>query len=170
MALLLQTIFMTLHALKSSIAIWPAALPLVLTACIRANLAPASATVLVPTPAVSTPTLPPGVQLTDVTETGQCLGKMVPPTITDVKPAEGAPGSEIQVIGSGGYLRDACGGYNESAKTFNLYIDNELAGELQCYVNHCEGKITLSTKITPGNHCLSVQKDVCEIELHIAER
>ena len=163
---------MTLRKLKTSIAVWPTALALVLTACIPANPAPASVTIspdpALPTSAISTPTPQAGVPPSLVTETVQCLEELVPPTITEVQPAQGAPGSEIHVIGSGGYIRDACGGYNESARTFQLYLDNELVGELLCYVNHCEGKITLSSAITPGSHCLSAQKDKCEFEFQVA--
>jgi len=163
---------MTLRKLKTSIAVWPTALALVLTACMPANLAPASVTIspdpALPTSAISTPTPQAGVPPSSVTETVQCLEELVPLTITEVQPAQGAPGSEIKVIGSGGYIRDACGGYNESARTFQLYLDNELVGELLCYVNHCEGKITLSSAITPGSHCLSAQKDKCEFEFQVA--
>jgi hypothetical protein len=88
--------------------------------------------------------------------------------ITEIQPAQGVPGSEINVIGAGGYIRDSCGYYNESARTFHLYLDNELVGELLCYVNHCEGKTTLSIAIMPGTHCLSTKKDKCEFEFQVA--
>ena len=140
------------------------ALALVLAACMPASLAPTPATTS-PDPALLTPAV--STQTPLVTETVQCPVELVPPTITEVQPAQGTPGSEMTVIGSGGYLRDACGGYIESARTFPLYLDNELAGELECYVNRCQGVIRLSNGITPGTHCLSTQEDVCEFEFQV---
>ena len=160
------------HRLKTVLALWPAALALVLAACAPANRAPAPATIprapAETTPAVSTPTLQAEISPSPVTWTAQCLEELVPPNITEVQPARGVPGGEIKVIGSGGYVMDSCGFYNESARTFDLYLDNELAGELSCYVNYCQGKKTLLSAITPGTHCLSVQKDRCEFEFEVA--
>ncbi len=125
--------------------IWPIALALMLAACV---------------PTQRTPVV--------VTETPACLEQLVPPSIKDIIPTQGAPGSEIRVVGSGGYIRDTCGAYNESSRKFQLYLDKELAGELVCYVNHCEGKLTLSNATPLGSHCFSAQKDKCEFEFQVA--
>ena len=100
--------------------------------------------------------------------TPQCTEKMVPPSIADVQPPLAVPGDEITVIGTGGYMQDSCGGFNEPARTFKLYLDNESVGDLLCYVNHCEAKIILADTIALGLHCLSTQKDSCEFEFQVA--
>lgn len=94
----------------------------------------------------------------------------MPPTIMEIQPAEPVAGSEIHVIGSGGYVQDTCGGCNESARAFALYLDHEHFGELTCYVNRCEGTAILSDSISPGLHCLSVEADKCEFEFQIASQ
>lgn len=164
---------MILHKLKTTIPVWPIVLALMLAACLPANQTPASLTTspnpTLPTSAVSTLTQRAGALPSSETVTVQCFEELVPPTITEMQPAQGVPGGDIKVIGSGGYLRDECGGYNESARTFSLYLDNELVGELLCYVNRCEEEITLSSAITLGTHCLSTQKDKCEFEFQITE-
>jgi len=91
--------------------------------------------------------------------TPQCAENLIPPAITEIQPAEPVVGSEITVIGSGGFMQDSCGGVNESAKSFPLYLDNESAADLQCYVNHCEAKLRLGDTLADGAHCLSMQKD-----------
>jgi hypothetical protein len=70
------------------------------------------------------------------------------------------PGSEVRVIASGGYLRwdDGCAqGYDESARSFSLYLDDRQVGSISCYVNRCEGKVTLAADVPPGEHVLSVE-------------
>jgi hypothetical protein len=99
-----------------------------------------------------------------VTATVQCEQELVPPQITEVLPAQAIPGGEITVIGSGGYLRDTCGGYVEGSKVFKLYLNNEPIGDLSCYVNHCEGKLTLPSTVSIGSHCLSVELNKCQFE------
>jgi hypothetical protein len=99
-----------------------------------------------------------------VTATVQCVQEPVPPQITEIQPAEPLPGSEINVIGSGGYLQDTCGGYIEGLKIFKIYLDNEPVGDLSCYINHCEGKLTLPSTLSTGTHCLSVEVGQCQFE------
>src|SRR5512143_3508489 len=98
-----------------------------------------------------------------------CVQEEVFPKITEVKPAQLMPGSEILLIASGGYIKDSCGGYNESARTYPVYLDDEPAGELQCYVNHCEGTFRLPARAGVGRHCLSVQKGTCQMELEVVD-
>jgi hypothetical protein len=104
---------------------------------------------------------------TMITVTVQCEQTLVPPDILEIQPAEPIPGSEINVIGSGGYIQDTCGGYIEGSKIFKLYLDNEPIGDLSCYVNRCEGKLTLPGTLSTGTHCLSVQPDECQFEFQI---
>ncbi len=100
--------------------------------------------------------------------TVQCRQELVPPQIMEIQPAAPAPGSKVEVTGFGGYTRDNCGGVNESAKVFELYLDQELAGDLLCYVNRCEGKITLPETMSSLSHCLSTEKDGCEFEFKVS--
>jgi len=102
------------------------------------------------------------------TEELKCSKKFVPPKITEVQPGRGKPGSDIKVLGAGGYEQDTCGGYDESARDFGMYLDGEPVEALQCYINHCEAKLTLPSTITPGKHCLSLQKDACELEFVVS--
>jgi hypothetical protein len=85
----------------------------------------------------------------------------------EIQPAEPNAGSEIKVIGSGGYIQDTCGGYIEGAREFKLYVDQELVGDLSCYVNRCEGKLTLPNTLTVGQHCLSVEAGTCEFDFQV---
>ena len=100
-------------------------------------------------------------------ETPACTEKTVPPIIADVQPSPALPGSEITIIGTGGYIQDSCGGINESARSYKLYLDDELVGDLLCYVNRCETIITLAGSIASKSHCLSTQKGVCEFQLQV---
>ena len=101
------------------------------------------------------------------TPTAQCAKQEVLPTITEVRPAPIHPDDEVTVIASGGYFRDSCGGYDESARAYQIYLDDEPAGMLSCYVNHCEGKLVLPEAIVAGAHCLGVQKGTCQMEMQV---
>jgi hypothetical protein len=116
-------------------------------------------------PAIVTVTSEPSV-----TETVQCVQEFVPPQITEIQPSAPIPGSEINVIGSGGYVQDTCGGYNEGSRVFKMYLDNEPVGDLSCYVNHCEGKLTLPGTLFIGSHCISVQTNECQFEFQIVAK
>jgi hypothetical protein len=96
-----------------------------------------------------------------------CEQKLVPPEIREILPAEPIAGSEIMIIGSGGYLQDTCGGFIEGARSFKLYLDREPLGDLSCYINRCEGKVTLPNTIPSGVHCLSAEPDKCQFEFQI---
>lgn len=101
------------------------------------------------------------------TPTAQCAWEEILPKIEEIKPDEIRPGTEVAVSARGGYLRDTCGGFNESARTYHIYFDDEVAGDLMCYVNHCEGKFTLAASVTPGRHCMGVQKGSCQLEVDV---
>ncbi len=135
---------------------------LLVAACIVAALLAACA----PRGAVTqVPTLAPFVG----NATPNCVQEEILPKITEVQPAEITAGSEVSLTASGGYLKDNCGGYNESARTYPVYLDDEPAGELVCYVNHCEGKFKVPERAGVGTHCLGVQKGTCQMELEVVE-
>jgi hypothetical protein len=82
------------------------------------------------------------------------------PRLEAVEPPEVAPGGEIQVTGSGGYLyrEGACGqSYDESSRGFQLYWDAEPWEEIVCYVNHCQATLHVPGTATSGPHTLSVE-------------
>jgi hypothetical protein len=56
------------------------------------------------------------------TATVQCE-KVILPQITEVRPAQAIAGSEMSVIGYGGYI-DSCGLIIEGDRSFKLYLDN----------------------------------------------
>jgi hypothetical protein len=114
---------------------------------------------LTPTTPLPTPTWTP--------EASGCILEEVPPQLSEIQPAQVAPGDEIKVIGSGGYLQDNCGGYIESARDSQLYFDGEPMGVLSCYVNHCEASLTTPANASPGMHCISVAEVGCEIEIQV---
>jgi hypothetical protein len=105
---------------------------------------------------------------TSTPKRSDCTWEEVSPQLYEVKPAEAAPGDEITVIGSGGYSRDNCGGYNESSRPFELYFDDEFGGTLVCYVNHCEAKLTIPAGASPGLHCISVAETGCDIDVQVS--
>ncbi len=129
--------------------------------------------VVQPTSSPVPPTLDNSAQGTSINptppvETPACTEKMVLPVITEIQPSPVQAGSEITVTGRGGYIQDSCGGFNESARSFKLYLDDEPVGDLQCYVNHCETKIKLSGSITVAEHCLSTRPHICEFRFQVS--
>jgi hypothetical protein len=78
------------------------------------------------------------------------------PQLDNAQPAQASPGTEIKVVGSGGYLR--CGqGYNESARSFELYFDGQPIGSIACYVKHCEVTLEIPADAASGVHTISVE-------------
>ena len=123
---------------------------------------------LTPTPAP--PALTPATPLPPPTWTpaaSDCILVEVPPQLSEVQPAQVAPGDEFTVMGSGGYLQDNCGGYIESAREFQLYFDGEPIGVLSCYVNHCEARLTTPANASPDVHCISVGEMGCEVNIQV---
>lgn len=110
------------------------------------------------------------VHSTQESSTPQCVETLIPTTITEIQPAQPSVGSEVTIMGSGGYIKDSCGGVNESARSFTLYLDAEPAGDFVCYVNHCELKLRLPDTLREGIHCLSTQKDACEHEFQVVKQ
>lgn len=142
-----------IHPFRSAIAILSGVLLLITTGCAAEPAGTSHATTATPQPVI--------------TATSQCQQELIPPVIIEIQPAQPVPGSEIKVIGSGGYVRDSCGGYVEGSKVFQLYLDNEPLGDLSCYVNHCEAKVTLPSTASAGPHCLSTEIEQCQLEFQV---
>jgi len=153
-----RRIFLTSEATKLALfrercfAAWMAVFLYLISACVPNQPQLSTATVI--PPASPTATLP-------------CEQELIPPQIMEIQPAEPAAGSEIKIIGFGGYIQDTCGGYFEGAREFKLHLDREPIGALSCYVNRCEGSLTLPATLTSGAHCLSVEPDTCEFEFQV---
>lgn len=83
------------------------------------------------------------------------------------------PGNDITASGSGGFIQDSCGGYLEGSRVFTIYLDGEPAGSFLCYINHCEGKITLPDSTSMGKHCLAAgvetagERGACPFEFQV---
>ena len=114
----------------------------------------------------STPVFP--THPSPIGEKPACIEKLVFPIIAEVQPSPALPGSEITITGTGGHIQDSCGGFNESARSFRLYLDKELVGDLVCYANRCETKIKLASSIPAGVHCLSTQEELCEFQFRVS--
>lgn len=163
---------MRLNLLRMIVLILAGTFMLVLQSCVSTLIQPTAIITSSPHPSSSLdnstqvyPTIP-----TLTVETSVCIEKTVSPTIAEIQPPQIVSGSEITIIGTGGYIQNSCGGINESARRFNLYLNNETVGDLICYANHCEAKIVLSGAITSGLHCLSTQQNFCEFEFEIATK
>lgn len=102
------------------------------------------------------------------TPTAECLQEEILPKITEVRPTQITPGTEMTVIATGGYLRDTCGGYNESAQLYKIYVDDKPIADLSCYVNHCESRFALPDSTTVGPHCMGVLKGTCQLRFEVA--
>lgn len=102
------------------------------------------------------------------TPTAACAQEEILPKIEQISPTKISPGSEVTVSASGGYLRDECGGYNESSRIYKLYFDDEPVADLTCYANHCEGKFVLPGHVAGGAHCMGVQKGSCQVQVQVA--
>ena len=100
----------------------------------------------------------PDRQVDDATPSTE--SQMIWPQLETVEPSAAAIGEEIVIVGNGGYLQfesEAGIGYNESYRTFQLYLDGEEIGELKCFVNRCEGEIIIPSGLDPGEYELSVE-------------
>ena len=160
------------NLLRGTVVIWTGTLMLAMQSCTSTII---QSTAIIPSPSNVSPALDNSTQVypvnpTLIVETPECVEKTIPPIIADIQPSQIMPGSEITITGTGGYIQDSCGRFNESARRFNLYLDNESVGDLECYANRCEIKIVLTDTIVLGLHCLSTQKDICEFEFQVASK
>ncbi len=88
--------------------------------------------------------------------------RMVWPTLITLDPETPGADTQVKVLGYGGYLftppsREQPGQINESARDFDLYFDGEVAGTLSCYVNRCEGTLTVPDDAEPGRHAITTE-------------
>jgi hypothetical protein len=86
--------------------------------------------------------------------------ELIWPTLREVQPAPAAPGDEVQIRGTGGFLywNNECGEFrNESARDFALSFDGRPVGSINCYAHTCLATLTLPADATPGQHTLSVE-------------
>jgi hypothetical protein len=102
-----------------------------------------------PPPTTATPP-PDGCLAADTAE-------MVWPRLGEVQPPHIQPGGEVTVLGSGGYVRCGSGAYNESARSFQLFLGGAPASSIGCYVNRCEGTLVVPMTATAGTHVIAVE-------------
>ncbi len=118
-------------------------------------------------PATSAPGNAPTLVVFPGTPTPQCVMVEELPQIKEVQPEEIRPGTEVTVSGDGGFLKDNCGGYIESARTYQIFFDDEPIADLNCYVHYCQGKFVIPQNTEPGSHCLGVQKGTCQMRVDV---
>lgn len=105
------------------------------------------------TPAVASPAATPADLGCLPGETAE----LVWPTLQETNPSQVTPGGTIRVIASGGYVRCGRSGYIEGNRVFQLYLDDDPAGEITCYANRCEGELTAPNTTLVGEHTISVE-------------
>ncbi|HYO49899.1 MAG TPA: hypothetical protein VEW94_08605 [Chloroflexia bacterium] len=84
-------------------------------------------------------------------------GTIVWPKLEKLEPDRARPGVTVRVTGREGYLLLPGGGYDESYRTFTLYLDGRKISTIECYVNHCEGKFVVPDFASTGSHEVSVE-------------
>jgi hypothetical protein len=97
-----------------------------------------------------------GCQSPTVTPTAE-ESRLIYPTLTTLEPAEAAPGDTVKVSATGGYLEMGDGGYNESARSFDLLLDEEVIGELSCYAGMCFAEFVVPDSVGAGEHLVSTE-------------
>lgn len=130
-----------------------------LSACISLAGAPLPET---PTPSSTfthAPTYTPSPTVT------VCADVLHPPWLAAVTPNPLAASQEFLLEGSGGYTTNSCfGGWDESARAFDLWLDGKPFDSIVCRVNYCRGNFILPPDTPPGTHCLSTDPGACQIE------
>lgn len=153
-----RRIFFCVAVILLGSACWPTATGVV---------APTSTPVLPATAAVTpTATL---LQPTPTPEQRDCTGpnafpteeaELVWPQLREVQPAQAATGDEVKILGAGGNLHwdNACGQFwLESARDFQLFLDGEPLGFIQCYASMCVADLMIPSDAAPGTHTISVE-------------
>ena len=84
-------------------------------------------------------------------------GTIVWPKLDKLEPDRARPGVAVRVTGTEGYLLLPGGGYDESYRTFILYLDGRKISTIECYINHCEGKFVVPDFASTGSHEVSVE-------------
>lgn len=86
------------------------------------------------------------------------MAEIVWPQLLESQPDWVAPGGEIKLVGSGGYLLCGQGVYIESSRSFALSFDDQPLGSIVCYANRCETQQLAIPADTPaGDHIISVE-------------
>jgi uncharacterized protein YkwD len=99
------------------------------------------------TPTPSPSSRPPSPTPTPVT---------VYPVLKTLTPNPAAAGSKVTVTGTGGYKRNWNGLLDESARSFQLFLDGKANTRISCAVNHCQGQINIPSG-SIGNFFVSVE-------------
>lgn len=92
-----------------------------------------------------------------IPENYQCDQELVLewPVIDQVVPSPASAGTRVEISGHGGAIR--CGNaYDESSRDFDVFLDDESVGSINCYVNHCEGSVILPENLEQGSHWLTI--------------
>jgi hypothetical protein len=87
-------------------------------------------------------------------------GKVVWPEFDSIEPAQTVGGSKLSIEGHGGYVQREVEGstmYDETYRTFKLYLDGEEIGIFACFVNRCEGEVVIPAGTESGEHEISVE-------------
>jgi hypothetical protein len=145
------------------------ALTLVATACGTAQRAPEKNDADTVTPTITsamtieTPAWSPQAStdpagtVDEPTTTAKAVETLVYPTLMELDPAQLAPGQEVTVVGTGGYVKLGEQGYNESAREFALYIDGRALDSMTCYVGMCTATVTVPADVAPGTYQISTE-------------
>lgn len=99
-----------------------------------------------------------------------CTEELIYPMFYETEPSPVIVGETFKLIASGGYIYDTCEGYNESMRSFTVYLDDQSIGEIVCRVNHCEGNFVLPAETQAGTHCLSAKPGECRLEVQVTVR
>jgi hypothetical protein len=82
------------------------------------------------------------------------------PQLELIDPSPAIIGEKVTVVGRGGYLEietEAGIGYDESSRSFQLYLVGDEVGEIVCFVNRCEGEIVIPAELVSGKYELSAE-------------
>lgn len=82
------------------------------------------------------------------------------PQLELIDPSPAVIGEKVTVVGRGGYLQietEAGIGYDESSRSFQLYLEGDEVSEIVCFVNRCEGEIVIPVELASGKYEISVE-------------
>lgn len=85
------------------------------------------------------------------------MAEIIWPELLESQPDRLAPGGEIKLVGSGGYLLCGQGVYIESSRSFALSLDDQPLGSIVCYANRCEAQLAIPADTPAGEHIISVE-------------
>jgi hypothetical protein len=85
---------------------------------------------------------------------------MVWPQLVSVESSPALTGGKLVIVGHGGYLQfetETGIEYDESSRSFQLFLDGKEIGEIICFVNRCEGEIVVPIELEAGEYELSAE-------------